>query len=244
MTTRIFQPLPLEAGKHFLLDASASHHLAIVLRARRGDSVTLFNGQGGEYPATIRRIEHRQVEVELGAHSDRDVESPLKLHLGQGISRGEKMDFTLQKAVELGISAVTPLLTVRCNVRLVKERFEKKLQHWRGIAIHACEQCGRNRLPDISAPMLLAEWVERVSVEQAFVLDPLASQSLKQRVLDKPFSSAALLIGPEGGLEASEVALAQTKGFAPLSLGPRVLRTETAGLAAISALQCLAGDMG
>lgn len=244
MTIRIFQPFSLMSGKRFLLNSAASHHVAGVLRARLGDTLVLFNGEGGEYPATIIHIEHKQVEVELGIHSLREVESPLKLHLGQGISRGEKMDFTLQKAVELGVNAVTPLVTERCNVRPAKERFEKKIKHWRAIAVHACEQCGRNQVPEIFAPMMLADWVETVAVEQAFVLDPKAGCALKQYLSGRSFSESALMVGPEGGLTIQEIECAKNRGFLPVSLGPRILRTETAGLAAISALQCLAGDMG
>lgn len=244
MTTRLFQAIELQVGQRILLDEQASHHLAGVLRAKRQDEVILFNGQGGEYQGVITRIEHRRVEVELKSFNPREAESPFKLHLGQGISRGEKMDFTLQKAVELGVTTVTPLLTTRCNVRLIKERFEKKWQHWKKIAIHACEQCGRNRIPDILPPITLTDWLAQVSFEQAFVLDPKATQSLKQSILQKSFVDAVLLVGPEGGLDDDELKLAKEKHFTPISLGPRILRTETAGLAAISALQSLCGDMG
>ena len=244
MTTRLFQAIPLKEGERVWLDAQASHHLAGVLRARRGDTLTLFNGEGGEFAATLLRIEHRKVEVAIGAWQPRNIESPLRLHLGQGISRGEKMDFTLQKAVELGVSAVTPLLTTRCNVRLQKERFEKKWHHWRAIAVHACEQCGRNTVPEIFPPMTLTGWLETLSVEQGFVLDPRASDSLKTVLAGKTLTEAALLIGPEGGLDEEEIRQALSRQFVSLSLGPRILRTETAGLAAISALQCLSGDLG
>lgn len=243
MGIRIFQPVPLAAGAKLQLDARASHHVAGVLRARRGDPLIVFNGQGGEYPAVITSTGHRQVEVTLGAHSPREAESPLRLHLGQGISRGEKMDFTLQKAVELGVSVVTPLITARCNVRLIKERFEKKRSHWRGIAEHACEQCGRNRIPDIREPVPVKQWLMQVTFQNAFVLDPAAQSSLRQLSSEKNVSEAVLLVGPEGGLDTEELTLARERQFMSLSLGPRILRTETAGLAAITLLQGLYGDM-
>jgi 16S rRNA (uracil1498-N3)-methyltransferase len=169
-------------------------------------------------------------------------ESPLELYLAQGISRGEKMDYTIQKAVELGIKKIYPLLTERCNVKLDEERREKRLQHWRSVIISACEQSGRNQLPQIQAPQTLEQFLENSDADFKFVLAPLAEKKLAQIPIQKN-SRVILMIGPEGGLSEREIQLAEQKHFLALNLGPRVLRTETAAVAAITALQCFFGDM-
>lgn len=241
--SRIFQPITLTPHSVVSLDEKASHHVARVLRARVGDELTLFNGQGGEYEGVITWIDKKSVKIEVRAFSSREAESPIEIQLAQGIARGEKMDFIIQKAVELGVTRVTPLLTERCNVRLAGEREEKRLQHWQSVVISACEQCGRNRLPVIDSPVSLSAWLPEVKADRCFMLSPhvpakLPAVSLPQR------SRIVLLVGPEGGLSDSEVQLVCQQGFLPLSLGPRVLRTETAAIAAIAVLQGVYGDMG
>ena len=239
--TRIFQPISLHCTQRFF-DEKASHHLSRVLRATVGEVLTVFNGEGGEYEAVITQITKKNVQVDIKQFSARDVESPLQIHLAQGIARGEKMDFIVQKAVELGVTHIIPLITERCNVRLDSEREEKRLQHWQSVVISACEQSGRNRVPQISAPQTLSSWLTQVQSDYRFVLTPHVQTKLIKEKSRSSHPSMMLLIGPEGGLSEQEIALAMKHQFIPLSLGPRILRTETAGIAAISVLQYAFGD--
>ena len=239
--TRIFHPAALESGKILALDERACHHLINALRAKTQDPVILFNGEGGEYHAVIVRIEKQTIWVELHDFNAVDRESPLHIHLGQGISRGEKMDFTIQKAVELGVTDITPLITERCGVQLSQERWKKRLEHWQKIIISACEQSGRNKLPQLHAVSSLPAWTQRASPSVKIVLHPLASHTLKQTSLASGVG-IDLLVGPEGGLSEAEVEFAVQQQFSKINLGPRVLRTETAALAMIASLQSLYGD--
>ncbi len=243
MTTRIFQSGQLMANSTITLDEPASHHLARVLRANIGEKIILFNGQGGEFSGLIKEINKKTVVVDLHDFIARDVESSLNICLAQGISRGEKMDFTIQKAVELGVKEVIPLFTERCNVKLDAERSDKRIKHWRSIITSACEQSGRNYVPDITMPLSLENWLTKVKADICLVLSPYATTGLKQLAVPDN-ARIVLLIGPEGGLSDREVNLASQYGFLPLNLGPRILRTETAALAAITALQSCFGDMG
>ncbi len=236
---RIYQSGPLAQGMCELAE-DASHHLARVLRAAVNDEVILFNGEGSEYHAVIRAISKKGVSAEIVKVIERDVESPVKIILAQGIARGEKMDFIIQKAVELGVSEIYPLVTERCNVRLDHEREQKRLQHWQAVVISACEQSGRNRLPVLHAPEKISAWIEEVSADYKFVLSPHVDSKLHD--IKKSDSSIAILVGPEGGLSDLEVQAALRQNFSALQLGPRVLRTETAALAAISVLQYQCGD--
>ncbi len=239
-TTRIHTAQRLGSNTVVTLEPAPSHHLTRVLRLAVGDNVTLFDGQGGEYPGEITAIDKKHVSVLTGSHLPRDNESPLRIHLGIAVSRGERMDWIVQKATELGVTALTPLSTEHTGVKLAGERADKKLQHWRQIAISACEQCGRNRLPAIHALQSLDVWLAATTAERKFVLHHRAD------ALDiggKSPASVALLIGPEGGLGMSEILLAERAGYAALRLGPRVLRTETAPLAAIAILQGWWGDL-
>lgn len=242
MTIRIFQPIPLSANAVVQLDEPASHHLARVLRCQKGESVVIFNGEGGEFAGNIVEIGKKQVTVELHSYVDRDVESPLDIWLAQGISRGEKMDYTIQKAVELGVNKIIPLFTERCNVKLDGERSEKRQQHWQSIVASACEQSGRNRVPEVTMPQTLKNWVTTVDAVRCFVLSPYAEHKLKNQTISAG-ARVILLMGPEGGLSENEIEYAAAQHFLPLNLGPRILRTETAALAAITALQCQFGDM-
>lgn len=243
MTTRIYQASLLVEHSTITLDELASHHLARVLRATIGDAVILFNGQGGEYAGVIKQINKKNVIVDLKECIARDVESSLDIWLAQGISRGEKMDYTIQKAVELGVGRIFPLFSTRCNVKLDALRSVKRLQHWQSVMISACEQSGRNRVPEVMMPQTLESWLPSVQADFRLILSPYAELKLKKLVIP-PVARVVLLIGPEGGLSDQEVSLAVEQGFLALNLGPRVLRTETAAVAAMAALQGLFGDLG
>lgn len=239
---RIYQNTRLIAGQEYELDSAASHHLGRVLRAKLGDRLTIFNGDAGEFEAVISFIDKKKVIVTLQEFIDRTAESPISLCLAQGISRGEKMDYTIQKAVELGVTEIIPLLTERCTVKLDTERREKRLEHWQSIIVSACEQSGRNILPKIALPQTLTKWLPEVKSDQNFVLAPQASERLNKISL-KNNSTITLLVGPEGGLSDQEIKIVTAYNFLPLNLGPRILRTETAAVAALTVLQCFYGDM-
>lgn len=237
---RIYTGQVLQADTRFELEPAPSAHLSRALRKREGDSLVLFDGSGGEYPATITSVEKKQVCVTTGAHQRTDVESPLELHLGIAISRGERMDWVVQKATELGVSHIYPLLTERTEVKLDAARAGKKLAHWQQIAISACEQCGRNRIPAIAALQPAAAWIDHADAPLKLVLHHRAEAL--PRYEDAP-ERIALLVGPEGGLSETEILQAEQAGFLSLRLGKRVLRTETAPLAALAILQAHWGDM-
>jgi len=238
---RIYLPKALNTGATLELDERAARHALKVLRLRAGDALVLFNGEGGEYAATLEGGPRDAPRVRLGEHRARSVESPLRLHLGQGVARGERMDFVIQKAVELGVSTITPLMTERCVVRLSGERQARRLEHWRGVAISAAEQCGRDRVPTIEAPMGFDEWLDSAWEGLRLVLAPLAQRGL--RGFEADTSRARLMIGPEGGLTDAEIERAGAAGYEAVRLGPRILRTETAAVAALTALQALWGDL-
>jgi len=237
---RIHTGQVLRAESIFDLEPGPSQHLGRALRMQVGDALVLFDGRGGEYPATISGISKKQVTVSTGAHQEREAESPLAIHLGIAISRGDRMDWVVQKATELGVTAVTPLLTERTEVRLKGQRADKKVAHWRQIAISACEQCGRNRVPELGPLTPVSQWLEDCEAQVRLVLHHRAEPASARK--QKP-QSVALLIGPEGGLSQVEITLAEKSGFSPIQLGPRVLRTETAPLAAITLLQGKWGDL-
>lgn len=222
------------------LEPQAAHHALRVLRLNSGDPVILFNGEGGEYRGLISHCHKDGVNVAIGEFLSIERESPLRIVLAQGISSGENMDFTVQKAVELGVSGIQPIETTRSVVRLSGERAEKRAAHWRRVAISACEQCGRNRLPDIGAIATLDEWLARLDGGMRWLLSPAAQRSLRD--FARPDTIVWLLAGPEGGLTAEEEEAARAAAFQPVRLGPRVLRTETAAVAALSAMQALWGD--
>ena len=247
---RIFTKLSLSCDSSLVLDGSAARHLSSALRMKVGQEITLFNGRGGEYAAALTEVSKNKVSVKVLKHRDIDRESGLKVHLAIGVSRGERMDLIVQKATELGATEITPLFTERTEVKLSGERLAKKARHWQQIAISACEQCQRNSVPTINSPIPLEQWLagsdntdpeNNVVDELKLVLHHRTEKRLSehQRVIN-----ICLLVGPEGGFNEREIAAAITKGFQPLALGPRVLRTETAPLAAISIMQSLWGDMG
>ncbi len=239
---RIHLPVTLAVGKTVELDENARRHVVQVLRLRAGDRIVLFNGRGGECPATIVQAGKRSVQVRIDDCADSDRESPLTVHLGLGISKGERMDFALQKATELGVSRITPLFTERVVVRLDDQRLGKRHAHWRGVIVAACEQSGRNRLPVLHDAVSLADWLAARDEERRLFLDPLAARSLGD--LSAPGASVALAVGPEGGFSDSERDQIRKGDFHGVQLGPRILRTETAALAALAAVQVLWGDMG
>lgn len=239
---RIYQSCKLSVGTTLTLTADAANHLIRVLRLNVDDELHVFNGEGGEFSATIISINKQQVIIHVGHYLNIDNESPVTIHLGQAISRGEKMDFVIQKAVELGVAQITPIISERCGVKLSEERWHKRLQHWKAVAISACEQCGRNRLPIINEPKLLNDWTKELQGECKLILNPAGKQSIKNIFLKKASHTIILLIGPEGGFSEVEINLAKQNDFHEISLGPRVLRTETAGIAAIATIQSLHGD--
>ena len=236
--SRFFIDAPLSLGHHELPEAQA-HYIGRVLRLAPGAAMQLFDGSGKEYLGALVEVGKKSVSVELHEAHDGLAESPLRIHLGQGVSRGERMDWAIQKATELGVADITPLISERCEVRLKDERADKRLAHWRQIAISACEQCGRSVLPVIHAPVSLDDWQRQVDAELKLVLHPVAEPLANHA---RP-SSLAFLIGPEGGLSEAEVEQANSHGFHPARLGPRVLRTETAPVVALSVAQQLWGDL-
>lgn len=238
---RLYVPASLQPQTELELPMEAANHLR-VLRLQPGNPLTLFNGDGGEFAAEVVALERRQARVRLLEHRAHEVESPLELTLIQGISKGERMDFTIQKAVELGVSRIAPVFTARSVVQLDGDRLAKRETHWRGIIQSACEQCGRNRLPELMPTLALDKAWRNFSSGLRLVLNPEGGARLKTLELGE--QTMALLVGPEGGLNEAEVGSAEGHGFLGLRLGPRVLRTETAGLAALAALQALAGDLG
>lgn len=237
--SRLFFNATLTEGDAILLDEAAGHYVRDVLRLRQGDLLTLFNGTGSEFPSTILELKRSGVFISIGAGLVPRVESPLHSHLGLGISKGERMDWSIQKAVELGITRITPLFTKHCVVRLDGSRKETRVQHWRKIAQSASEQCGRVMVPEIDPPVELAEWVK--SAEGLKLLfDPDGASSLRE--LSPPEQMVSILSGPEGGFSETERTEARQAGFSPICLGPRILRTETAVLAALSVIQAQWGD--
>lgn len=246
--TRIHHPQPLTEGLETTLEESASTHVLRVLRLRPGAELRLFDGGGNEYEAALAGNIGGRAQVRVGSRqAPVAAESPLAVTLAQGISRGERMDLTLQKSVELGVQRIVPLVTAHTQVRLSGDRLARRQQHWEGVIIAACEQCGRAQVPELLPMITLDDWLDQSGAEPGealrLVLDHRAERRLRE--LSPPAAGVTLLIGPEGGLEETEIAAAARRaGYLPLGLGPRILRTETAGLAALAALQTLWGDMG
>ena len=238
---RVYVDMDLADQATVTLGEEAYHHLIVVLRRIRGDAITLFNGRGGEYAATIEAVGKRKLEARIVEFRNVERESALHVTLAQAVSKGERMDYTIQKAVELGVSAIQPLLTERVVVRLDTERWARKQEHWQAVAIAAAEQCGRTRVPKVAAVMDMNDWLTACPPDALrLVLSPTASPAALNRTDRQP---VVLLVGPEGGMSEVEVKLADLAGFAGLPLGPRVLRTETAGVVALSILQSKWGDL-
>ena len=239
---RIYHPESLTVGTQVALCEDAANHVGRVLRMGKGQAIQLFDGSNHVFEAVITDAGKKNVTVEIQSSALDDRESPIHIHLGQVMSRGDKMEFTIQKSIELGVSLITPLFSERCGVKLDNERLNKKLQQWQKIAIAACEQCGRNRVPEIRPAMDLEAWCAEQDEGLKLNLHPRASASIN--TLPLPVERIRLLIGPEGGLSADEIAMTARYQFTDILLGPRVLRTETTALTAITALQVRFGDLG
>jgi len=241
--------MSLSEGAIVELPAAVAHHAARVLRLREGDAITLFNGEGGEFDARLSRVEPKSVLAAVGAHRVVERESPLDVTLMQGLASAERMDWVMQKAVELGVAAIAPITMARSVTRLDSARAAKRAEHWRSVIVASCEQCGRNRLPllrplgDFGAALVSPDAASPVIVSDAalsLVLSPGEGRSLAK--FDRPEGAIRVLIGPEGGLAPDELSAAKRAGFQPAIFGPRVLRTETAGIAVLAAMNVLWGD--
>ncbi|MCQ8119426.1 16S rRNA (uracil(1498)-N(3))-methyltransferase [Methylomonas rosea] len=237
--SRLYVAAPLNVGGRIELDDDAAHYVRSVLRLKQDQSIVLFNGQGGEYLGRFSEVSRKSVRVEIEQFVERNVESPLAINLGLGISRGDRMDWAVQKAVELGVTQLTPLVTERCVIKFNDDKKQQRLQHWQHIAQHAAEQSGRTCCPSIGEIANLTDWVSGQEGLSVF-LDPYAEQSLADL---KPDSArVTLLSGPEGGFSEQERQVAKAAGFVPVRMGVRILRTETAVLSALTAVQTLWGD--
>ncbi|MBL0142605.1 MAG: 16S rRNA (uracil(1498)-N(3))-methyltransferase [Betaproteobacteria bacterium] len=237
---RIHCDIRLGPGAQFPLPQDAANHVGRALRLRVGDTLAVFDGRGGEYEATILRIDRDRVDVKTGAFRDADRESPLQVGLVQGLPEADKMDWILQKSVELGVGWVQPVICERSVVRLSGDRAARRESHWQRVVIAACEQCGRNRVPEVRPTAAFRDWAAQPAQAVRWMLAPGGGEPLSSQAA--PTGPVELLVGPEGGLSERELDIAATIGFAPVSMGPRVLRTETAPLAALSAMQALWGD--
>jgi 16S rRNA (uracil1498-N3)-methyltransferase len=239
---RIFTDQPLHVGSEILLPEQAGEHVARVLRLERGHPLILFNGDGRECDARLATLAKRSVTAEITEVRNVDRESPLSVTLAQSIARGEKMDWILQKATEVGVARIVPLVTERTEVKLDEDRAERRLAHWTSVIAGACEQSGRNRLPLLEPPQRLDRWLGSLGENAAIRLALLPEGDLQLRQLPAMEHGALLVVGPEGGFSEHDIAMLTQGRFRGLRLGPRTLRTETAGIAALAALQALYGD--
>lgn len=241
---RIYLTQPLSENATLELEPAAAHHIATVMRMKVGRSIKVFNGechQGvvGEFEATLAYVSKKSVAVAIGHFIPRDTESPLRVELGACLIKGDRMDWLLQKATELGVTSVTPLWSEYTDVKIPSDRLEKKLNHWRQVLISACEQSERVIIPELNSPVQLGDWLDSVNADKKVVLHPY----VKSSTAIANVNSVALLVGPEGGLSEAEVALSVEKQFEGMVLGPRILRAETAPLVALTALQLQSGDL-
>lgn len=239
---RFYCPLPLSIGDTIDLPDEAAHHV-FVLRQNVGDKICIFNGEGGSYVATLTEVGKKKVGAEVKVFLPEECELPYSLNLVQALPEASKMDWIIEKAMELGVSAIQPLAAQRCVVKLSAERAEKKQAHWQGIIIAAAEQCGRNRLAHLAPLMNFSQWLAQQDMHQRILLSPRAEHSLADWARHHPAQAVSLMIGPEGGYSDEEENLAIKHGVLALSMGPRILRTETAGLAAIAILNAAWGGM-
>jgi len=238
---RLYCPLSLTSGTEVQLPRDAGHHAVRVLRLRAGDAVTLFDGRGGEFAAELAATDGRAVVARVGARNRIDRESPLDVTVVHAVAATDRMDYAVQKAVEMGARAIVPLMTRRSVVQLDARRAEKRVEHWRAIAIASCEQCGRNMLPEVASIREFGQWIADASdATTRLLLAPGAAAPLAG--VARPVGAIQLLVGPEGGFTDDEVGAAVRAGFRPVHLGPRVLRTETAAAAALAAMNALWGD--
>lgn len=238
--SRIYTDQPLVPDSELVLEQRKGHYLLRVLKLRSGDAFVLFNGDGFDYAAELRSVKRDAVTARINTRLPAVAESPLRLTLVQAVGKGDRMDYSLQKATELGVAQVQPVFTARTEVRLKGARLEKRMAHWRGVLVSACEQSGRATLPLLGDALSLEDWLAQPSDEARYVLDPRADRCLAAS--ENPGESATVVIGPEGGFTEQETHVLALAGVEPVQLGPRVLRTETAGPAAITVLQSLFGD--
>jgi 16S rRNA (uracil1498-N3)-methyltransferase len=236
--SRLYIAQDLQAHANVELSGASAHYLSNVLRLSIGTPLRVFNGDGHDYSATITAVQKHHISLQLDAAETPATESPLRTVLGLGISRGERMDYAIQKSTELGVSVIAPLFTEHCEVKLQGERIDKRLAHWQQIAISACEQCGRVRIPSILPPQPLSSWLTGVDTDLRLLLDHEEAGHLQGT---RPANGVSLLIGPEGGLASDEIAGAKHASFTGIALGQRVLRTETAPVVALAVLQYLWG---
>lgn len=240
--SRLFSPIPLRSNTELTLGDEQAHYVGRVSRLRPGDALTVFDGSGGEYSATVGKITKQELQLSIGEHFSRDAESPLKIRLVQGISRGDRMDTVVQKATELGVHRISPVITDHSVVKLPPDRAAKRHAHWQKIARSACEQCERNIIPTIDAPQSLVDWfaVNAGSDKLLIILRPDAEVAMTAIVPQG--NEITILIGPEGGFSEAEYERAAAAGLRAAKLGPRIMRTETAALAALSIAQATWGD--
>mgnify|MGYP001824031546 CR=1 FL=1 len=238
---RVHTQQDLQPGLEVVLEDAPAHYLGRVLRVSVGQDVALFNGDGHDYAATVVQANRRQVVLAVNAQSPGLAEPPHGIVVVQALSRGERLDFTLQKCTELGATGFQLLAAERVELKLHRDRLDRRLEHWRGVVVSACEQCGRARVPPVLAPITVADWLRQTTPARRLVLDPGGSTSLARVRLPAELEMA---VGPEGGFSSSELSLMKEHGVQGVSLGPRTLRTETAGPAAVAILQCLQGDLG
>jgi 16S rRNA (uracil1498-N3)-methyltransferase len=242
---RFYLPADYQPGLVVALNKEQSHYALTVLRLKNGHQLQVFDGQGQQAEAQLQVINRREAHVQLGEQISRPgCESPLNTLLLQGISRGERMDYSLQKAVELGVTSIQPVFTERCEVRLDEEKSEKRRQQWQALVISACEQSGRCVVPEVKPLITLDDWLAENPQQPGLVLDPYSNQTLNTLAAPDVNQALAILIGPEGGLTEQEVTQAQAQGFQGIRLGPRILRTETAAPVILSLLQAQWGDLG
>lgn len=239
---RFYYPSPLSIGAEIVLPDAVAHHVH-VLRLMPEAQISLFNGEGGEYVASLTNVERKRVRAEIKTFSPREVELPYSLTLAQALPEGTKMDWIIEKVVELGVSAIVPISAQRCVVRLSSERTIRKMEHWNGIIAAAAEQCGRNRLAHLTEPASLMDWLAQHDLHHRIMFSPRAEQPLSDWARHQPPQALSLLVGPEGGFSEQEEEMALAHGALALSLGPRVLRAETAGMAAIAALNAVWGEL-
>ncbi|MFM7783305.1 MAG: 16S rRNA (uracil(1498)-N(3))-methyltransferase [Gammaproteobacteria bacterium] len=238
---RVFAELPLEKGREFVAPEALAHYMRDVLRLRSGDPIRTFNGSGEEFAGVVGAVSRKAMRILVGEELPALPESPLAVHLGLGLSKGERMDYALQKATELGVASITPLLLARCNAKLPEERSESRMRHWRRVIVGACEQSGRARLPELGLTITLEGWLGTRPELPGLVLH--TRDALTLDAFGEAPSGVRVLVGPEGGLEDAEFAAALAAGFRAWSLGPRVLRAETAPVAALAVLQHRWGDL-
>jgi len=242
MITRIHCPQGLAPGAHVVLPETAGHHVARVLRLKEGDPLILFDGRGGEWTAAITLVRKDEVRADLKSFDPVDRETPLAVTLVQAVAAADKMDWIVQKCVELGVAAIRPVAAKRSVIRLSGERMERRVAHWQAVAAAACEQCGRNRVPPVAPIVDLPQYLGEPAVENALRLLASPVDARRLRELPQPPGGITLLVGPEGGFEDGELQAAHAVGFRGVNLGPRVLRTETAGAAALAGMLALWGD--